>query len=290
MALIPPMYLNSVVALGGPSDDGQILYNATGFLYGRPTGQIGHDGRAFYWLFLVTNRHVFAGASERGTTLQARFNRPTGANPLVITLQLQETVGLNSWVMHPDPDVDVAVLQLNASALNADGVEYFFFEADNHTLAHTQVRESGISEGDGIFVLGFPLGLTGDERNYVVVRQGIMARVQDWLNGNARTFLIDASIFPGNSGGPVLLKPEIASVTGTKSNDRCGLVGMVSSYLPYREVAVSAQTKRPRMIFEENSGLGIVVPYDVIRETIEIAVNKPGLQQPILTVPTQANG
>ena len=84
-------------------------------------------------------------------------------------------------------------------------------------------------------VMGFlfwdPLGLAGKERNYVIVRQGIIARVQHWLKGHARTFMIDASIFPGNSGGPVFLKPEIVSIEGTKSNNRCVLIGMVSSYL-----------------------------------------------------------
>ena len=58
---------------------------------------------------------------------------------------------------------------------------------------------------------------------------------------------------------------------------------MVSSYLPYREVAVSQQTGRPRMIFEENSGLGVVVPFNVIEETIEFAVNKLNLRQPTVS-------
>ena len=141
-------------------------------------------------------------------------------------------------------------------------------------LTLDQAREIEVSEGDGVFVLGFPLGEAGKERNYAVVRQGIVARVQDWLKGNAQTFLIDASIFPGNSGGPVLLKPEIVSIQGTKRNDRCGLIGMVSSYLTYKEIAISQQTERPRMIFEENSGLAVVVPHNVIQETIQAAVDK----------------
>ena len=49
---------------------------------------------------------------------------------------------------------------------------------------------------------------------------------------------------------------------------------MVSSYLPYQEIAVSTQTGRQRMIFEENSGLGIVMPHDAIQKTIKIAVDK----------------
>ncbi len=290
MALIPPAYLNSVVALGGPSQDGSIQYNATGFLYGYPTGETDVNGRELYWIFLVTNRHVFAGATERGTTLHARFNRPMGAEPHVYTLQLQETAGLKSWVVHPQSDIDVAVLQLNPAKLMADGLEYFFFEDDRHTFTRQQSIDVGMSEGDGVFVLGFPLGQAGDERNYAIVRQGIVARVQDWLKGDARTFMVDASIFPGNSGGPVLLKPEFTKIEGTNSSSRCGLIGMVSSYLPYQEIAVSTQTKRPRMIFEENSGLGIVVPYDDIMETVKTAIAKPASGQPITPVLTARSG
>ena len=132
-------------------------------------------------------------------------------------------------------------------------------------------RETAYSYSDS------PLGEAGDERNYAIVRQGVIARARDWIRGNASTFLIDASVFPGNSGGPVLLKPEPVSVPGTKPNNRCGLIGMVSAYIPYREIAVSTQTDRPRMIFEENSGLGVVVPHDLIHETVKSAVDK--LQQ-----------
>ena len=57
-------------------------------------------------------------------------------------------------------------------------------------------------KGMGYLFWGVPLGEAGEERNYVIVRQGIIGRIQHWLKGDARTFLIDATIFPGNSGGP----------------------------------------------------------------------------------------
>ena len=197
-----------------------------------------------------------------------------GSDSKIYTIPLRGTDGSNSWIVHPNPDADVAVLSINPRLLEADGIEFQFFASDVNTFTLDQAREIEVSEGDGVFVLGFPLGEAGEERNYAVVRQGIIARIQDWLKGNAQTFLIDASIFPGNSGGPVLLKPELTSISGTKRNNRCGLIGMVSAYLPYREFAISQQTGRPRMIFEENSGLGIVVPYNVIQETIQLAVDK----------------
>ena len=280
MALIPPDYLNTVVALGGLSQDGSVQYTATGFLYGHPTGITDENGYPTYWLFLITNRHVFERASTNGTQLHARFNRPMGAEPNIYPILTKEANGSTSWIVHPRPDADVAVLRINVQQLREDGIEFSFFAGGTQRVfTLDQARESGVSEGDGVFVLGFPLGEAGEDRNYTVVRQGIIARIQDWLNGNAQTLLIDASIFPGNSGGPVLLKPELTSIRGTKSNTICGLIGMVSSYLPYREVAVSRQTGQPRMIFEENSGLGVVVPFNVIEEAIEFAVGRLNLRQ-----------
>jgi hypothetical protein len=36
------------------------------------------------------------------------------------------------------------------------------------------------------------------------------------------------------------------------------------SYIPYEDIAYSLQTKRPRIVFEENSGLTKVLPADNI--------------------------
>ncbi len=278
MALIPPSFLNSVVALGMQSQDKNVHFTGTGFMYGYPTGEVNDKGAPTYWTFLVTNRHVVAKASERGNALHARFNRPVGTESHTYPLTLKEPDGSLSWTTHEK--ADIAVLQLNADRLKADGIHFFFFPSDVHTFTVDQLREIDVSEGDGVFVLGFPLGEAGEERNYAIVRQGVIARARDWIRGNASTFLIDASVFPGNSGGPVLLKPEPVSVEGTKPNNRCGLIGMVSAYIPYREIAVSTQTDRPRMIFEENSGLGVVVPYDLILETVKSAVEKLGQPRP----------
>ena len=66
MALIPPSFLDSVVALGMQSQDKNIHFTGTGFMYGYPTGEVNDNGAPTYWTFLVTNRHVVAKASERG--------------------------------------------------------------------------------------------------------------------------------------------------------------------------------------------------------------------------------
>ena len=264
MALLPPSFLDTTVALGAPTADGAVAYAATGFLYRHPVQPTPDAPPAQYWIFLVTNRHVAANYPE----LHMRLNGGAGESAKVYTLSAEGDDVTKPWITHADPSVDVAVRLINAPEVAAAGTTLMAFDSEQHAFARDQASQSGISEGDGVFVLGFPLGLAGDERNYVIVRQGVIARIRDWLSGDAYDFLIDASIFPGNSGGPVLIKPEVIATTGTQPNHRCGLIGMVSSYVPYREIAVSKQTGRPRMIFEENSGLCVVVPVDQIRETV----------------------
>lgn len=84
--------------------------------------------------------------------------------------------------------------------------------------------------------------------------------------------LADAFVFPGNSGGPVLYEPPIkikgkGLITSPFINEE-HLVGLVSEFLSYSETAVSQQTKRPRVVFEENSGLARIVPADAIRDLL----------------------
>jgi hypothetical protein len=176
--------------------------------------------------------------------------------------------GKAGWFFHPDANVDVVIHQININYLREQGFYPDFFTSDEHAVNRDRLREMGVSAGDGVFVLGFPMNLAGVQRNHVIARQGIIARVSEMVDRASQTFMIDASVFPGNSGGPVILKPEAMAIEGTKHQPRAVLVGMVTSYKPYSDIAVSVQTKRPRVIFAENSGLADVLPTDFIEETI----------------------
>lgn len=279
MALIPPFFLDSVVAIGFMAPDGTVQYQATGFLLGRGLGTKDVNGDKLYGVFLVTNRHVFEGQQQA----KIRFNPAAGGPAKVYDLDLVDTSGAPSWKRHQDPGVDIAVQSINVGLLKKDAIQYAFFAEDQHILDGKKAVELGLAEGDGVFVLGFPMGLVGEERNYVIVRQGAIARVQDALAGKTQNFLIDAPIFPGNSGGPVVSRPEMISIEGTKSLSSAYLIGVVSSYVPYQDIAVSQQTKRPRIIFEENSGLATVVPVDRALEATSQLMESPKPQAPPAT-------
>ena len=270
MALIPPFFLDCVVAVGFASDVGNISYQATGFLYGHFVKKIDENNKS-YNVYLVTNRHVFEGK----TKALLRFNPEGVDSAREYELHLQDNAGKKLWLAHDDEAIDVAVIGVNGQLLRDQGIRFALFQNDQHTLTRPKGAELGLSEGDGVFVLGFPMGLVGESRNFVIVRQGAVARVRDCLEGGRKDFLIDCPIFPGNSGSPVVTRPEITSIQGTKSINSAYLVGVVASYVPYRDIAISQQTQRPRIIFEENSGLASVFPIDYVDDLIGKTVASP---------------
>ncbi len=60
MALIPPFFLDCVVAIGKQSAKGERLWIASGFLYAYYLGPGLAGGEKSYRVFLISNRHVFA--------------------------------------------------------------------------------------------------------------------------------------------------------------------------------------------------------------------------------------
>ncbi len=254
MALIPPGYLNAVVSLGTVAES--FVHCGTGFLYAHPLPS-SSPGRTSYRGFLVTNRHVVEG----GIT-HVRFNHlETG-----LTVEPVGAAASGAWTFHPR-GADIAVTPLLRHSPLSRGrklVDVEMFLGDVGTSFGDGVQPV---EGDGVFVIGFPLGLVGDARNHPVVRYGVIARIQDWIRRDEDTFLIDAPAFPGNSGGPVVLKPDLASINDTKAITHCLLVGVISKQLRSREVAISERTGDPRIVFEEDAGLAKVVPAEFVRET-----------------------
>jgi hypothetical protein len=297
-ALIPPFFINSVVALGGMQsipqtgqpDRVEWQTTGTGFFYGYLVENNADPTKKMYEIYLVTARHVVQGhlAANRGD-LKARINPKESTSPVQeFSIPNKVSDSESAWFYHPDPKIDIAIVRTNLPELNKLGFEPSFFLNDQ-SLVRTRLAENQVSAGDGIFVLGFPMNLAGVQRNYVIVRQGVIARISEMLEKASNSFLVDSFVFPGNSGGPVVLKPEAFSIQGTKSQSHAALIGLVTSYRPYSDLAVSPQTGRPRVVFEENSGLAEVLPVDYIEETIKAWRSKQGLKDADLTFSTPPN-
>ncbi|MCI0478125.1 MAG: serine protease [Anaerolineales bacterium] len=259
MALIPPFFTDCVVAIGTDDAEGERRWIASGFLYGVPTNTRARE----YQVYLVTNRHVLAGLDKAYLRCNPQADKRAREFDLSLFDQNQPL-----WFTHPDDEVDVAVMPINFDLLQESGMQVAYFQGDQHSAPIDTLNDLGVTEGDFAYVLGFPMGLVGQHRNTVIVRSGTLARVRDLLARSSKIFLVDAFVFPGNSGGPVVLKPEAVAIEGTKPQVVPYLIGIVQAYMPYQDIALSAQTGRPRVIFEENTGLAAVHPVDFIIETI----------------------
>lgn len=280
MASLPTAALNSVVAVGTKDRDdpnAETTPIGTGFMYGAPADEPGKVRP-----FLVTNSHVLnATEGHIVIKIKGRNNQPAPE----FGLDIRNTPEI---VTTRQDGLDIAVTPIPTVVWEYLPAENAFVLEDD-LLSIAKANEVGIGEGDSILAVGFPMGIVGYQ-NYIspIVRQGCIASIQDWLSGRTRNIMIDANVFPGNSGGPVFLRPPHATAGETKDKPKAYLIGMVRAYLPYQEIATDPRGTA-RILFQEHSGLAEIVPSDVIAETVRMAAAHPHYRlapNAIATTPT----
>lgn len=263
MAIIPAFFMDAVVALGIEAHDGKKHWIGTGFLLGRKEAE--HPERST--VYIVTNKHVVRNQNM----LYVRFNNSesVGVKDLPMTLAAK---GELFYTAHPLKNTDIVAIQILPQVIIDNKLRLSFMDIDDHAITLQQMKETGVDEGSLVYALGFPMNLVNDSVKAPICRLGCISRIADAFvsSHTAQAFLVDAQIFPGNSGGPIISRPELISIQGTPNNTNANLIGILSAYIPYRDTLVSQQTHQPIMVREENSGLTIVHPVDRIKEVIEL--------------------
>ena len=238
---------------------------ATGFLYAYPRSGLPNDSSDSFKLWLITCKHVIQAGVE-SNEIFARLNKSEHSGMQTFRISLQRGDGLD-WTLHPT--ADVAVIPVLWQGLEAKGVRWETFAAGRNALSRTRAAEVGLTEGDEVFIVGFPAGWMEGRQDYPIVRHGVLAQIQGWLKEEHDTFLVDGSGFPGNSGGPVITKPQRFAVAGTQAVGGSWLIGMVSERKLSR-----IRTDAPDVA--ETADLVQVIPVDLIDETIRIAMQEEG--------------
>jgi hypothetical protein len=206
-------------------------------------------------LILVTAKHVILDKKTGSirNNLAYRLNDKKGDNLLVKEEELKR-FEIGSWFLSGDKDLACRFISFaETSDLSAIPKDTFLLEQES-----TQV-------GAPILLLGFPLGLRSEKYALPIARSGIISRV------DSENFIVDVNFYPGNSGGPIIYVPTLKVGTGLNSfliNDE-KLVGLAIEYISYIDTAVSLQTERPRITFEENSGLCIALPANIVLSFLE---------------------
>lgn len=153
---------------------------------------------------LVTNKHVIEN-SAIGKFYLTSANADGSA--IKQSHRLVEIENFASqWILHPDPNIDLAVFRLGPllnKALN-ENHPFFYMPITPRIIPTTQQRES-LSVLEEVIMVGYPDGIWDHVNNFPVIRKGITAtHCAVNLNGRAE-FLVDMAIFPGSSGSPVFV-------------------------------------------------------------------------------------
>lgn len=204
-------------------------------------------------LFLATANHVVADDGD----VHFRIPQKNGGE----ARHQQHLRDILDWVRDTKSDLAVAALGIceDTDDVRAIPVESFLVDYDD------------VKVGDEVFVLGFPSSVVLSQNPSVhYLRNGVVSS-----KPGPPEIIIDAFLFPGNSGGPVYWKQAtgIHFGSGLSGTDVPGreskLIGLVSRTLQYSEEARSPQTGRTRVIFEENSGLAVVISSTALKRLME---------------------
>ncbi len=254
MAIIPTFFFDAVVAIGVEAEE-NINWIGTGFLVGRQASAPNK-----YTIFLVTNHHII----ENKTQIVVRFNQE---NTDVCKDYFISVVNKNGNNYSKHPNADVIAIQISPSVLDDNHSEYSWFSLDKHALDIKQMKETDVIEGSIVYSLGFPLNMIGLNRKTPVCRIGCISRISDLFNDlHVNEYLIDLQAIPGNSGAPVINRPETISIEGTAHNASANLIGIISGTIDYSEKCEGGTCG---LAYERNSGFATVHPVDTIKDVVE---------------------
>lgn len=257
MALIPKGYIDAVVSIGVKQPEDKIVWIGTGFFVHRRI----NDKEVLP--FLVSNKHIFEGKS----CVVIRM-RETQENKLVLM-----DVSLNDRRVHKF--ADIAAVMLSGTTITQRHLKFSSFDIDNNSFSSFELRDNGVDEGSLVYMLGYPMGLVNVNSELPICRMGCIARISEEQIAESHDALLDIQNFPGNSGSPIVNKPENIGIQGTNILDRCMLIGIIHAYIPYRESLINSQTHEVVEVRSENNGIALMHPVEYIRDVIDMFYTKP---------------
>ena len=211
----------------------------------------GDTGRVHH--VLVTAAHVLEGMSCPKAELVLRKRKGDTYERLTVPLTIRKGQK-ELWVRHPAADLAAMFIELPNEADIA--FVPMSMLADDETFSQLRLHP-----GDELMCLGFPESLEGNPAGLPILRGAKIASFPLILSSEVRSFLIDALLFDGCSGGPAYLPyPKDWPAKSSRRGSSPVIVGLVSG----RKMG-SYDEKRKDAV---NLGLGIVIHASLIKQTI----------------------
>ncbi len=230
------------------------MSSGTGFLFWHPLP--GYPDKMI--VALVTCRHVlFDGEGLIRFKLHGHNPASPGQPNLEQPVHIGPALYDDAYLAHDDPEVDVALLNVS-SQMEQPHFSVLFSAAEFADFSAEQLRS-----GSEVFFLGYPTGFSDERHNLPILRSGTIASIPTVDFNGKPEFLIDAQVYPGSSGSPVLVRIE----------NQLRLVGMVGRSVT-RIAPVECFNVAVQPGIRDFIGLGVVYKPAAILNVAEKAAQK----------------
>ncbi len=240
---------------------------------------VSYESESKQYLFLVTNRHVI----QNSISGKFFFTKSDGTVPLIgqkfeIVVQDFE----KNWISHPSHNIDIVVMPL-VPLLNwiENQGQKVYFRAIPLSLIPSKEQEESLTALEEIIFIGYPNGIYDTTNLLPIIRKGITATPISIDYEGKPLLLIDASVFRGSSGSPVLIYDQGSYVIpqGLALGSRILFVGVLTQVMIREEKGmiefVEIPTNQvPVVKTEQMLNLGLVIKARTIIETIEAYLQK----------------
>jgi len=228
--------------------DGQKV-TGTGFIYQK---QI--DGKSSI-PFVVTNAHVVENSEKGFISLIKKI----GEEP-ILTNKITVEIPGETLIKYVDHEKDLAIFPIGPilNQLSNNDIQIFYRSIDPSIIPDENTLNN-LSAVEQITFIGYPSGIYDRKNNTPVVRTGITA-TPIWNDFNGKqVFLIDAGVYPGSSGSPVLIinSGSYSHAGGITIGSRILFIGILSKSILRTEEKINVYL-----------GLGEVIKSNVLKEYV----------------------
>jgi len=259
MATIQEQLLFNTLRIERFDTHGNLQSIGTGFLLSCQVNE------ATYKIYLISNKHVLAGAASIAITFTKAKN---GNADVGNVIRLPITNVASNVVGHPDPDVDIAILACtNLFNLLPDQL---YFKAVSYDMLAT-FTEPELSVAENVYFVGYPNNRYDITNNLPLIRTGLIASHPKYDFNGKPVFIIDAQVFPGSSGSPVYIDLTYENIKNGQivvGKRDIKLLGIVSATM-VRNNRLQAIPTGTNYVTQEVLGLGIVFKATAIKTVID---------------------
>lgn len=240
--------------------------------------------------FLITNKHVVDDAEKRQLTFTLAEQTTEVYGPsLGQSTSITLSRGSWNWVGHPSVDIDIAALPLRPILKHLEEIGKAPYYVSIHT--DTIPAPAALDDLDAveeILFVGYPNGVYDRVNNLPIVRRGTTATHPRVDYEGQAVFLIDASVFQGSSGSPVLIhdngswRNRYGDLVAKQRVYLLGILGKAysrqdDSSLIFEEISTAA---KPVIRTTQMIDLGVVYKAKAVIETIEHMLHQRRLLAP----------